>query len=310
MKAFTDTWLAYAASLDWGPGQRDKSSHQAFLRAGSLGIPADFAIKEVARRIEASGGTFNPSKLENQIRRAYEFVNNRASDMGAIVRPPKASFSPETLNKVASAVTGVDEAWLAKRSTLDPSTVSSQRFLESIYMPGERVLMFTLFESQGQCLYEIGGRWQPLLPRGGPEGVWLLINPVSGEYHPNPRQENKNSRRSEESITSFRYLLLESDVADHGEWLACLAQLPLRIVAIYTSGKKSVHALVRIDAISKADWDLQRNEIKPIVVALGADESALTAVRLSRLPGAMRGDRLQKLLYLNPSADGTPIISL
>jgi len=64
---------------------------------------------------------------------------------------------------------------------------------------------------------------------------------------------------------------------------------------------------VRIDADSKADWDLKVGTIKPTLVTLGADPGALSAVRLTRLPQAKRGDRIQKLLYLNPFADGTPI---
>ena len=105
-------------------------------------------------------------------------------------------------------------------------------------------------------------------------------------------------------------MVLESDIAEQDQWLACLVQLPLRIAAIYTSGGKSIHALVRLDAESKKEWDHQRDAMKPILVTLGADEAALTAVRLSRLPATMRGDRLQELLYLNPLPNCTPIINL
>jgi hypothetical protein len=37
------------------------------------------------------------------------------------------------------------------------------------------------------------------------------------------------SRRSEESVTAFRYILLESDVSVMRDWLGLLVQLPLRI---------------------------------------------------------------------------------
>jgi hypothetical protein len=33
-----------------------------------------------------------------------------------------------------------------------------------------------------------------------------------------------------------------------------------------------------------------RDQIKSVLVPLGADEAAMTGVRLSRLPGALRGD--------------------
>src|SRR5262249_4666909 len=103
---------------------------------------------------------------------------------------------------------------------------------------------------------------------------------------------------------------VESDKAPADLWLKALVQLPLRISAIYTSGKASVHALVRIDAESKADWDeIVRRKLLPILVTVGADPGAMTAVRLSRLPNCMRGEtkQLQRLLYLNDRPDHTPI---
>lgn len=87
-------------------------------------------------------------------------------------------------------------------------------------------------------------------------------------------------------------------------------QLPLFISAIYESGKRSIHALVRIDAGSKVEWDQSvRGELLPILATLGADPGALTAVRLTRLPNCKRGEtgKLQRLLYLDSEPDGKPI---
>ena len=61
---------------------------------------------------------------------------------------------------------------------------------------------------------------------------------------------------------------------------------------------------------SKADWDAKVRAIKPVLVTLGADPGALSAVRLTRLPQAKRGERVQRLLYLNPEPDGTPILRM
>ena len=142
----------------------------------------------------------------------------------------------------------------------------------------------------------------------GPEGVWFLAQPVDGLFHPNPRLNGKRSRRSEESVTAWRYAVLESDEADADEWLRCLIQMPLRIASICESGKRSLHALVRLDAASKAEWDARIGAIKPVLITLGADAGALSAVRLTRLPQAMRGERVQRLLFLNPAPDGRPIL--
>ena len=167
-------------------------------------------------------------------------------------------------------------------------------------------------KSQGQFVWEsdrsdfIQHRHLPT----GNDGVWFLPQPVDGEFHPNPRLGGKPSRLSEESVTAWRYVVLESDQAEADDWLRCLIQMPLRIVSICESGGRSIHALVRLDAASKADWDTQVRATKPVLVTLGADPGALSAVRLSRLPHAMRGQRKQRLLFLNPESNGVPIVDL
>jgi hypothetical protein len=186
------------------------------------------------------------------------------------------------------------------------------------------------------------------LPTGGLEGVWFLTNPVLGEWRINAQargSESKSlprnsvagfegnqtkspsrnsvtgldrgprwSRRHGDCVTSWRYLLLESDHAPDDLWLRCLMVLPLPIAAIYTSGGRSLHALVRLDAGGKLEWDARRDELMPLLCKLGADGAAMSAVRLSRLPGCLRhGKRgkdgaliryerpaLQRLIYLNP----------
>ncbi len=174
---------------------------------------------------------------------------------------------------------------------------------------GERLLIFSDMKSQGQFVWEterndeIQNRDLPT----GPDGVWFLPQPVDGVFHQNPRLGGKMSRRSEESVTAWRYVVLESDEANPDEWLRCLVQMPLPISCICSSGGRSIHALVRIDAATKSDWDSIVRKMKPVLVTLGADPGALSAVRLTRLPQAMRGERLQRLMYLNPKPTGVPI---
>lgn len=299
----------YAESLDWGPGQRDHAGWKSFLRAGSLGVPLQEAVDLVVEMIKRNGGSFNAAKLQSQVRRAYKYVGSQSDTPSFVAKPPKAAFEPEKLKGMAATAPGIDANWLRARSPLVPAEVTSAGFLNVLFQKGEKIIVFTQYESQGQHLHVVDAEESNALPEGGTNGVWFLVNPVDGEFHTNPRQDNKKSRRSEESITDWRYLVLESDVAEASEWLACLVQLPLKIAAIYTSGGKSIHALVRVDAVSKQHWDEERDLIKPILVTLGADPQAMTAVRLSRLPGTLRGDRRQELLYLAPNPDGRPIIS-
>jgi hypothetical protein len=104
--------------------------------------------------------------------------------------------------------------------------------------------------------------------------------------------------------------VVESDSAPKDLWLRALVQLPIPIAAIYDSGGDSIHALVHVNAESKAEWDrIVRMELGPLIVPIGADYGAMTGVRLTRLPNCRRGQtgRMQSLLYLCPTPDCTPI---
>jgi len=218
------------------------------------------------------------------------------------------------LKRIAAKTAAIGDvvAAIMARSPVVVETQDSASVLRRLYRFGshEKVLIFSSMESQGQLLWEadksdvIQNRHLP----AGEDGVWFLPQPVDGEFHPNPRQEDKPSRRSEESIVDWRFAVLESDEAEPEDWLRCLIQMPLRIACVCESGGRSVHALVRVDAESKLDWDKMVGSAKPLLITLGADRGALSAVRLTRLPQAQRGERIQRLLYLNPQPDGVPIL--
>jgi len=144
--------------------------------------------------------------------------------------------------------------------------------------------------------------------------MWFLNQPVDGQWHRNSLDAAKPaSRRSGSAVTAWRYLLLESDEAPEDLWLKLLALCGLPIVAIYSSGKRSWHALLKapepgIDAMRHS-----ANCYKKILPEVGADPAALTPVRLTRLPGCTRGGMMQRLIYLNPHvnmAERIPILRM
>ena len=230
--------------------------------------------------------------------------------------PPKPEFKPDELKRIAAKTSEINDVlrFISDRSPVRAETQDSASVLRRLYArgSGEKVLVFRDMKSQGDFVWEAdrSDAIQNVHLPTGDEGVWFLPQPVTGEYHPNPRQDGKLSRRSEEAVTSWRYAVLESDKADTDDWLRCLVQLPLRIASICESGGRSIHALVRVDAASKADWDARIGGTKAILVTLGADAGALSAVRLSRLPHAKRGKRLQQLLFLNTQPSGVPILQM
>jgi hypothetical protein len=218
-------------------------------------------------------------------------------------------FNPELAIRTAAGIPiEITPDWLKARSPI-PVSCSTGEFLQRFFEPYEKALVFNVYKSQGHV-------WPGTVPIERwskihwPNGVWFLCNPVDGLSHFNPRL-CKDSQRSQESLTSFRYGVLECDQKPREKWrpiwLKILAGLALPIVSITDSGGSSDHALVRGDCESKEAWDKWKRQVLRPLVPLGADDGALSAVRLTRLPNCYRGDHLQELLYLAPNADGTPI---
>ncbi|MCX6917560.1 MAG: hypothetical protein NT167_31765 [Verrucomicrobia bacterium] len=220
------------------------------------------------------------------------------------------TFNPDKLKAVAGAIQQPTSwrHWLWERSAKRPETQNALSFLAHLYRGGETVQVFDKMDCAVPAhtvsiTHPMDCRVPARIRDGGQHGlgIWYLCNPVDGEWHHNPRA-NTTSCRSEESLTAFRYAVLESDQAPFDQWLSFIVQLPIRIAAIYTSGSRSIHALIRLDAASKADFDRIIAPLKRPLKVLGADPACLSAVRLTRLPGCSRPEKqgFQKLLYLCP----------
>ncbi len=216
--------------------------------------------------------------------------------------------------------------WLWERSPKRPETQNAYSFLAHLYRDGEKVHVFDKFDGiEGATPNRTITISQPMdcrvpsIIRDGGRfdlGIWYLANPVSGEWYDTGEKRKdgspKFSCRNWQAITSWRYAVLESDQAPAHLWLAFVAQLPIRISAIYTSGGRSIHVLLRLDAQSKREWDEQIVPLKRPMKVLGGDHGALSAVRLTRLPGCSRPEKngFQKLLYLCPNPPDVPLMDL
>jgi hypothetical protein len=133
-------------------------------------------------------------------------------------------FSFAKLQGLVQAVPPISPEWFMERSPVDPRKVTPGEFLEHCFGVGERVVVFTVFKGPGDFLWG-GGRGgfrlsaergvkavRSNLPvDGGKDGVWYLCNPVDGAWHANPRRGGLYSRRSQESVTAWRHMVVESD---------------------------------------------------------------------------------------------------
>lgn len=236
---------------------------------------------------------------------ADTLANVRAETEGLIEPRPKISLKREKDEKFLISLTAegplpVDE--FRKSSPVDPSEVTPHDFLKALY--GDRSnLIFVDQQSQGRIV------WNKNLPEqnvnaavsNNTEGAWIMVNPVDGQFKAIERL-GKKSRRAEENLVAYDYTLIESDSVDLELWLRVLSKLDLPIVSVTTSGSKSAHALVYVGAKDRTEYLEKVSAIADIVVPLGADPAAMSAVRLTRVPGCVRKDtgKPQELIWFNP----------
>ena len=294
-------------------------------RCRTAGLTAD-----ATERLLASSITRPPkpaNEIQTTVARAYDGTwtpSARPAPCRAHHRPSvpltAVAFNPAKLLAVASTIAQPKNwrHWLWERSPRRPEAQNAFSFLKCLYRPGEKALVFDQMDAKTPVATVASAdpmdcRVPATIRAGGRHGagVWYLCNPVDGEWHHNPRTDAM-SCRSEEALTSFRYAVLESDQAPFDQWLALVVQLPVRVAAIYTSGGRSIHALIRLDASGKAEFDEVIAPIKRPLKVLGADPACLSAVRLTRLPGCHRPEKggFQRLLYLNPDPPAARLADL
>lgn len=236
----------------------------------------------------------------------------------AVKRKRQRAVSLDQLKAAQDPALALDFAswrpWLLGRSPVDPRAVTPEQYLDALFRPGERVLVFNrMWGTQGDYGRVCGERTLALgalpkekhralerLPEGSPEGMTFLMQPVDGQWHPVAKAGGKVelSRRSEPSVTRWPHLLLENDKAPHELWLNVLVRARIRIVSICLSGGRSLHAVVRLDKATKAELlaELECEDALETLTVLGFDpQAARNCMSSPRLPNTWReGKRVGK----------------
>jgi hypothetical protein len=231
----------------------------------------------------------------------------------------KAVYDPDYLVGFTSQLSDtIDAEYLEIRGEFTCHHRTPSGFLHKVFRQGKSVWVTDKPESREGLIWTHDGPVQDLSELNhlqvGRAGVWFLSNPIDGAPHQIERLRSQFnpeglSFRATECITDWRHVVLETDCAPAELWLKALCLLELPIVAIYDSGARGPHALVRLGASSQEEWYALLAPHIERLVRLGACARTLTPLRLTRLPNCMRAEtgRLQQLLYLAPNADSTLI---
>lgn len=127
------------------------------------------------------------------------------------------------------------------------------------------------------------GHYQSYNPEAG---VWVRINPTDGHGV------------ADSNITSFRHALIESDNLDKVRQLQLVKKIGAVMLAV-DSGRKSIHAVVNLNAYSLRDYRIKVQQLHDICAQMGlaADPNTKNPSRLMRLPGIQRGAHWQRTVY-------------
>lgn len=194
----------------------------------------------------------------------------------------------------------------------DSPKESAILFFEMLYSETDSVNIVCEFTQDGEKANPSGpgktmlrNDWVNYLQKNGvpskKAGAWVRMNPC------NPEGSGKGGAITDSDTAINRFVLLESDSIPLDNQIALLTKLKLPLACVLSSGGKSIHAWVRIEAVDAQQYKVFTNRILTALAPFGIDQSNKNSSRLSRLVGAVRqiqaaGDGVQRLLYLNPKS--------
>lgn len=206
----------------------------------------------------------------------------------------------------------VDKNWVEGQEVVEPDTwdpvAHLTKYLSILFEASENVgYVCDSWEKEGkylptkgcwdrtageliQQLNNCGGDIGSVLGDYKPEvGAWIRFNPLDGKGVKN------------ENVTDFKFALVESDDMPIDQQNAIIRELELPVACLVHSGKKSLHAIVRIDAGNYDEYRKRVNYLYDVCKKNGlkVDSQNRNPSRLSRMPGVMRNGQKQFLVDTN-----------
>ena len=229
---------------------------------------------------------------------------------------PDAGYAMDWDDVIEKERVVVDQNWVEGREIEEPKEWNPveqlTRYLETLFEAGENVGYVTaswektdekgtrwlpqkgswdrtagqLIEQLNQCNGDIGAVLGDYNPQAG---AWIRFNPLDGNGCKN------------ENVTEYRYALVESDSTDLEKQNAIIREMELPVACLVFSGKKSLHAIVRVDAANFEEYKKRVNYLYDVCKKNGLeiDVQNKNPSRLSRMPGAIRNGHKQFLLDTN-----------
>jgi RecA-family ATPase len=276
--------------------------------------------RELKHKMESALGTTKHAKTRGHLLSksvSYKFGAGGKAD-GVLNQRPQSSATGRFLSGgIAPAPSKSKSYDLAGKVELPkPMQDGTQALLKAAFMPGEGVCICPAIEndegreipnpSQSALVLSLEEWLAKLGERGGDpnkiftkrkekgaglNGIFIRINPM--------RQGKRD-----EDVTAFRHALIEFDNISAGEQWNLIQQSRIPCTAVISSGGKSLHAWVRVDAKDRREYD---ERVATLYAHFAEhqrpDPKNKNPSRFSRLANCARGVQRQELLSLTCGAE-------
>jgi len=301
----TAAFERYQESLLAIPAPGGGGCHAALLGIANKGVRAGLSEQRLFEDIRASvprGKRHVPNgEILAAIRKAIADAGIQLSAKPYVVRQPIDGKA--ALRRILTNGKTDNEAdlWELSPVRLDwEPQEDAPRFLAAMYEPEELVFIGDRTDTGivGQNIRSVR-EWTDFFKAGGKAGPFIVINPLTGKKS-KTKSGDRETYRGDGCIASYRYALAEFDDLSKEQQIKFWTGAKLQIKALVDSGGKSVHAWLLVEVSGEEEWN---DEIKDklygrALTPIGIDSTCRNPARLARLPGCIRGENIQKILYL------------
>lgn len=237
-------------------------------------------------------------------------ITQMAKDNGWEPRKKKDERALDWDDEIDQEYVIIDKNWVEGMEIKEPSTWNPvqelTKYLETLFEASENVGYVTdtwqtdegkylptkgnydrtageLIQQLNQSNGDLGAVFGDYNPEAG---AWIRFNPLDGEGVKN------------DNVTEYKYALVESDSMDLEKQNAIIRELDLPIAALVYSGKKSIHAIVKVDAANYEEYRKRVDYLYDVCKknGLDIDNQNRNPSRLSRMPGVERNGKKQFII--------------
>lgn len=186
----------------------------------------------------------------------------------------------------------------------DPIADGTRKFIQAVFQPGEGVCISVartvddgevpkdsgIVLSREEWLKKLDthhGNPNKFLKTSDRNGIFVRVNPM------------RVGGGKDDDVTAFRHALLEFDKISKVEQWGIITQSRIPCSAVISSGKKSIHAWVKIDAANSKEFGEKVQILYQHFEQYEPDKKNRNPSRFSRLPNCERGQSRQELLAIN-----------